>query len=48
MRSHLADGRVLAYAGPGAFDAELADQPVPTALAARYGTHDFWRRSLVR
>jgi len=25
-------------------DAEYADQPVPTALARRFGTMDFWTR----
>jgi hypothetical protein len=45
-RSHLADGRVVGWYGdPGhVIDAELTDQPVPPALAARYGTEDFWGR----
>lgn len=45
-RSHLADGRVVGWYGDPAYvvDAELADQPVPPALAARHGTHDFWGR----
>jgi len=47
IRSHLADGRVVAWTGslPGrlAIDAEL-DRPVPHALAARFGSHDFWGR----
>lgn len=45
-RSHLADGRVVGWYGePGrVIDAELTDQPVPDALAARYGTDDFWGR----
>lgn len=45
-RSHLADGRVVGWYGdPGhVIDAELADQPVPPALAARYGAEDFWGR----
>lgn len=46
MRSYLPDGRVVSWRGPGqgVLDAELADQPVPRALAARYGAHDFWVR----
>lgn len=50
VRSHLADGRVVAWTGapprPGerlAIDAEL-DAPVPAALAARFGERDFWER----
>lgn len=45
-RSHLADGRVVGwYGAPGVvIDAELTDQPVPTALAERYGTSGFWGR----
>ncbi len=45
-RSHLADGRVVGWYGdPGVvIDAEIAAQPVPPALAARYGTDDFWGR----
>jgi hypothetical protein len=45
-RSHLADGRVVGWYGvPGVvIDAELSDQPVPPALAARFGTEDFWGR----
>lgn len=45
-RSHLADGRCVGWFGDPdvVIDAELADQTVPPALAARYGTHDFWRR----
>ncbi|MBO0841792.1 MAG: hypothetical protein J2O46_01305, partial [Nocardioides sp.] len=46
-RSHLHDGRVVAWTGPYdhpvAIDAEV-DRPVPAALARRFGTHDFWRR----
>lgn len=45
-RSHLSDGRVVGWYGePGhVIDAELTAQPVPPALAARYGTDDFWSR----
>ena len=45
-RSHLADGRVVGWYGePGVVvDAELAAAPVPPALAAAYGTDDFWQR----
>jgi hypothetical protein len=45
-RSHLADGRVVGWYGEDGhvIDAELAAQPVPPALAARYGPHDFWGR----
>lgn len=45
-RSHLADGRVVGWYGRPrvVIDAELGAQPVPTALAARYGRADFWRR----
>ncbi len=45
-RSYLADGRVVGWYGdPGhVIDAELTDQPVPPALAARFGTEDFWGR----
>ena len=45
-RAHLADGRVVGwYGGPGVvIDAELTGQPVPPALAARYGSADFWGR----
>ncbi|MFL6160205.1 MAG: hypothetical protein ACJ72D_29300 [Marmoricola sp.] len=45
-RSHLADGRVVGWYGDAGrvLDAEIADQPVPPALAARYGTDDFWGR----
>lgn len=49
VRSHLADGRVVAWDGPLApgeriaIDAEL-DRAVPAALAARYGSKDFWGR----
>lgn len=49
-RSHLGDGRVVAWTGaaPGpdervAVDAEL-EGPVPAALAARFGERDFWAR----
>jgi len=45
-RSHLSDGRCVAWAGSGpvlAVDAEL-DRPVPAALAARFGVEDFWGR----
>lgn len=50
-RSYLADGRLVSWAPPGhpdlrwAIDAELADQPVPPALARRCGCADpalFW------
>ncbi|MCW2857071.1 MAG: hypothetical protein JWR52_2686 [Marmoricola sp.] len=45
-RSYLADGRAVGwYGAPGVvIDAELSDQEVPAALAARYGTGDFWGR----
>ena len=45
-RSHLADGRVVGWYGASGvvIDAELTDQDVPAALAARYGTEDFWGR----
>lgn len=45
-RSHLADGRIVGWYGDPAMviDAELTDQPVPPALAGRYGTADFWGR----
>ncbi|MGO4256544.1 hypothetical protein [Marmoricola sp. RAF53] len=45
-RSHLADGRAVGWYGdPGCvIDAELTGQPVPPALAARYGREDFWGR----
>lgn len=52
-RSHLADGRVVSWAPrlPAgvrfAVDAEVADQPVPRALARRFGSdrpEDFWPR----
>jgi hypothetical protein len=45
-RSTLADGRVVGwYGAPGrVIDAELADRPVPPALAAAYGTERFWER----
>lgn len=45
-RSHLADGRVVGWYGDRGhvIDAELTEQPVPPALAARYGSHDFWGR----
>lgn len=46
-RSHLSDGRVVAWTGPEeatvAVDAEI-DRPVPPALAARHGTDAFWER----
>lgn len=49
-RSHLSDGRVVAWTGPAgpdapavAIDAEI-DRPVPPALAARHGEADFWER----
>lgn len=46
-RSHLSDGRVVAWTGPvgavGAIDAEI-DRPVPPAMAARHGDADFWER----
>jgi len=45
-RSHLADGRVVGWYGDPevVIDAELSGQPVPPALAARYGSADFWGR----
>ena len=45
-RSRLADGRVVGWYGDAAYviDAEIAAQPVPRALARRYGAGDFWRR----
>lgn len=49
-RSHLADGRVVGWYGDreAVIDAEIADQPVPRALAARFGqgitTREFWVR----
>lgn len=46
-RSHLSDGRVVAWVGPDdatlAVDAEI-DLPVPPALAARHGAAGFWER----
>ena len=46
-RSHLSDGRVVAWTGPVdapvAVDAEI-DRPVPPALAARHGDAGFWER----
>lgn len=49
-RSHLSDGRVVAWTGPTgpgapavAVDAEI-DRPVPAALAARHGAAGFWER----
>lgn len=45
-RSRLADGRVVGwYGAPGAvIDAEIAAAPVPSALASRHGSEDFWER----
>ena len=52
-RSHLADGRVVSWSPPPtpglrvAVDAEIADQPVPPALARRFGIDRpelFWPR----
>ena len=50
-RSYLADGRCVGWRTsadrPGigiVIDAELADGPPPTALARRFGDHDFWER----
>ena len=52
-RSHLADGRVVSWCPPLparlriAVDAEVADQPVPRALARRFGINRpeaFWPR----
>jgi hypothetical protein len=52
-RSHLADGRVVSWCPPlppgvrFAVDAEIADQPVPPALARRFGIdrpETFWPR----
>lgn len=51
LRSHLADGRIVSWSSPSprglrlAIDAEISDQPVPTALARRFGVDDprrFW------
>jgi hypothetical protein len=46
-RSHLHDGRVVAWAGsydvPVAVDAEV-ERTVPAALAKRFGTDGFWER----
>lgn len=51
LRSHLADGRVVCWSTTVprglrlAVDAEISDQPVPPALARRFGTVDpgsFW------
>lgn len=51
VRSHLPDGLVLTWLPPDdaagirfAVDAEYADQPVPAAMARRYGSEDFWTR----
>lgn len=50
-RSHLADGRIVSWTSPPprglrlAIDAEITDQPVPPALARRFGIGDprrFW------
>lgn len=45
-RSHLSDGRAVGWFGKAGvvIDAELASQQVPPALAARYGSDDFWGR----
>lgn len=45
-RSHLSDGRVVGWFGDDdvVLDAELAEASVPPALAARFGTEDFWAR----
>lgn len=45
-RSRLADGRVVGWFGVDevVLDAELAEARVPAALAARFGTEDFWGR----
>lgn len=45
-RSHVADGRCVGWYGDPdvVIDVELADQPVPVALAARYGAESFWER----
>ena len=52
-RSHLADGRVVSWSPPlppevrAAVDAEIATQPVPAALAGRFGIDRpevFWPR----
>ncbi|MGH3351038.1 MAG: hypothetical protein ACRDPS_10265 [Nocardioides sp.] len=46
-RSHLHDGRVLAWTGsydvPVAIDGEV-ERAVPAALGRRFGTHRFWER----
>lgn len=45
-RSHLSDGRVVAWTGPAgdvAIDAEV-ERAVPPALAARHGETRFWER----
>src|SRR6476620_4249857 len=48
LRSHLHDGRCVAWDGPQdgstiAVDAEV-DRPVPRALGSRFGVDDFWGR----
>ncbi|WP_157571081.1 hypothetical protein [Nocardioides insulae] len=48
VRSHLDDGRVVAWIGPEArgeiaIDAER-ERPVPPALGARLGRDQFWQR----
>ncbi|UPK76736.1 hypothetical protein MU582_08895 [Nocardioidaceae bacterium SCSIO 66511] len=50
-RSYLADGRCVGWHAPAdrsgtaiVIDAELATGPPPTALARRFGDHDFWER----
>jgi hypothetical protein len=45
-RSRLADGRVVGWYGDASFvvDAEIAGQPIPPALAARFGGEGFWER----
>ncbi len=51
VRTHLADGLVVSWSPPHpsdgtryAVDAEYTDQPVPAAMARRYGSEDFWTR----
>ena len=56
VRTHLPDGTVLSWrpatpdvatpdvAARYAVDAEYADQPVPAAMARRFGPADFWTR----
>lgn len=45
-RTTVADGRVVGWYGDPSYviDAEVTAAPVPPALAARFGTLDFWPR----